>query len=65
MIAMYTIDAAYANRLDRETGSIEVGKLADLVVLDRNLFEVRPRDIHTVKVLRTLLEGRTVYRQPR
>lgn len=65
MIAMYTIDAAYANRLDGETGSIEVGKLADLVVLDRNLFEIAPRDIHTVKVLRTLLEGRTVYRQPR
>ncbi len=62
MIAMYTIDAAYANRLDRETGSIEAGKLADLVVLDRNLFEISPRDIHTVKVLRTLLEGRTVYR---
>jgi predicted amidohydrolase YtcJ len=61
MIAMYTIDAAYANRLDRETGSIEVGKLADLLVLDRNLFEISPRDIHTVKVLRTLLEGRTVY----
>jgi predicted amidohydrolase YtcJ len=65
MIAMYTIDAAYANRLDRETGSIEVGKLADLVVLDRNLFEIPQRDIHTVKVVRTLLEGRTVYRQPR
>ena len=62
MIAMYTIDAAYANRLDRETGSIEVGKLADLVVLDHNLFEIPAGRIHTAKVLRTLLEGATVYR---
>jgi predicted amidohydrolase YtcJ len=62
MIAMYTIDAAYANRLDRETGSIEVGKLADLVVLDHNLFEIPAGQIHTVKVVRTLLEGTTVYR---
>jgi predicted amidohydrolase YtcJ len=62
MIAMYTIDAAYANRLDRETGSIEVGKLADLVVLDHNLFEIPSGQIHTVKVVRTLLEGTTVYR---
>ncbi len=42
MIAMYTINAAYANRLEHETGSIEVGKLADLVVLDHNLFAVTP-----------------------
>ena len=39
MIALYTINAAYANHLERETGSIEVGKLADLIVLDRNLFD--------------------------
>jgi predicted amidohydrolase YtcJ len=64
MIAMYTIDAAYANRLEHETGSIEVGKLADLVVLDHNLFEIPPGRIHTVEVLRTLLEGETVYEAP-
>jgi predicted amidohydrolase YtcJ len=61
MIAMYTINAAYANHQERETGSIEVGKLADLIVLDRNLFEVAPRDIHSVRVLRTLFEGKTVF----
>ncbi len=60
-IAMYTINAAYQNRLDRETGSIEVGKLADLVVLDRDLFEVPAGELHAVRVIRTLLEGRTVY----
>jgi len=61
MIAMYTINAAYANRQERETGSIEVGKLADLVVLDRNLFAVPPEQIHQAQVMRTLLEGKTVY----
>jgi hypothetical protein len=61
MIAMYTINAAYANRLERETGSIEVGKLADLVILDRNLFAIPPEQIHDAQVVRTLLEGKTVY----
>ncbi|HEV7366007.1 MAG TPA: amidohydrolase family protein, partial [Gemmatimonadales bacterium] len=60
MIAMYTINAAYQNHQEQETGSIEVGKLADLVVLDRNLFETPPGEIHTVRVLRTLLGGKTV-----
>jgi predicted amidohydrolase YtcJ len=61
MIALYTINAAYAMHQDAETGSIEAGKLADLVVLDRNLFDLPPDSIHTAKVTRTLLEGRTVY----
>ena len=60
-IAMYTINAAYQNHQERETGSIEVGKLADLVVLEKNLFEVAPREIHAVRVLRTILEGVTVF----
>jgi predicted amidohydrolase YtcJ len=63
MIAMYTINAAYQNHLDRETGSIEVGKLADLIVLDQNLFEIPVEAIHTARVLRTLLEGNTVFEQ--
>jgi predicted amidohydrolase YtcJ len=60
-IAMYTINAAYQNHQDRETGSVEVGKLADLVVLEKNLFDLPPRDIHAVRVTRTILEGRTVF----
>jgi predicted amidohydrolase YtcJ len=62
MIAMYTINAAYQNHLERETGSIEVGKLADLIVLDRNLFAIPADAIHRVRVLRTLLEGKTVFK---
>jgi predicted amidohydrolase YtcJ len=63
MIAMYTINAAYANHQERETGSIEVGKAADLVILDRNLFAIPPEQIHYAQVLRTILEGRTVYQR--
>jgi predicted amidohydrolase YtcJ len=61
MLSLYTINAAYALQQDRETGSIEAGKLADLVVLDRNLFDLPPHRIHEARVVRTLLEGRTVY----
>jgi predicted amidohydrolase YtcJ len=63
-IAMYTINAAYQHHLERETGSIEVGKLADLVVLERNLFDVPPGELHAVRVMRTIVEGRTVFQRP-
>jgi predicted amidohydrolase YtcJ len=60
-IAAYTIGAAYVNFLDGETGSIEVGKIADLIVLDRNLFEVPASEISEVRVLTTLLSGRPTH----
>ena len=63
-IAAYTIRGAYLDFSEKDTGSIEVGKLADLVVLDRNLFEIPPSQIHEAKVLVTLLEGKEVYRTP-
>jgi predicted amidohydrolase YtcJ len=63
MIALYTTNAAYAMHQEKETGSIEPGKLADLVVLDRNLFDLPAGRIHQARVLRTLLEGKTVYRR--
>jgi predicted amidohydrolase YtcJ len=62
MLEAYTINGAWLARRERETGSIEVGKAADLVVLDRNLFEVEPMQLQNVKVLLTLLEGEVVYR---
>jgi predicted amidohydrolase YtcJ len=65
MLAGYTINGAYVNFEEKETGSIEPGKAADLVVLDRNLFEIPPHEIHQAKVLLTLLEGKEVYRDPR
>lgn len=60
-IAGYTIGAAYINHLDDRTGSLEVGKLADLVVLDRNLFKIEPSEISDARVLLTLFAGRPVH----
>ncbi|RIK62627.1 amidohydrolase [candidate division KSB1 bacterium] len=62
MLAAYTINGAYVNHQENETGSIEVGKAADLIVLDRNLFEIPVHEIHNAKVLLALLEGREVHR---
>jgi imidazolonepropionase-like amidohydrolase len=56
-------NAAYANHQERETDSIEPGKLADLVVLDRNLFELPAERIHEARVTWTLLEGETVFQR--
>lgn len=64
MLAGYTINGAYVNFEEQETGSIEVGKLADFIVLDRNLFDVPPHEIHREKVLFTFVEGKEVYRAP-
>jgi len=63
-IAAYTINAAYANFLDATTGSIEVGKLADLVVLERNLLAIPAFEISDARVMATYLEGRQVYPPP-
>ena len=63
MLAGYTINGAYVNFKEAETGSVEVGKAADLILLDRNLFEVPAHEIHLAKVLLTLLEGKEVYRE--
>ena len=60
-IAAYTINAAYTNFLDDRTGTIEVGKLADLIVLDKNLFEIEPAQISDTTVLLTLLDGEPVH----
>ena len=60
-IAAFTINAAYVNSQDDTTGSVEVGKLADLVVLDKNLFTLEPEAISDAKVLLTLFGGRPVH----
>jgi predicted amidohydrolase YtcJ len=61
MIAAYTINGAYQMGLEAEQGSIEVGKRADLVVLDRNLFELPAAEINKASVVMTIFDGRTVY----
>jgi len=64
-ITAYTKDAAWAVREDSINGTIETGKAADLVVLDKNLFKVNVLSIHKVHVLLTLLDGEPVYRDPK
>jgi predicted amidohydrolase YtcJ len=61
VIKMHTINSAWQMHMDRDTGSIEVGKFADLVVLDQNLFEVPTEKISDTKVVQTILGGRVVY----
>ncbi len=63
-LAAFTINAAYVNHLEDRTGSIEVGKLADLVVIDRNLFAIEPAEISNARVLLTLIGGEPVYGDP-
>ena len=62
MLAAYTINGAYFMQQEDVTGSIEVGKYADLVVLDQNLFEIPVHEISDTQVLLTLLEGEEAYR---
>jgi hypothetical protein len=60
-IAAFTINAAYTNRDEKNSGSLEVGKVANLAVLDRNLFEIPLAEIWNTKVLVTLFEGKPVH----
>ncbi|OBA60597.1 twin-arginine translocation pathway signal protein [Mycobacterium sp. 1100029.7] len=53
-----TLGAAYQLRLDDKVGSLEVGKLADLIILDKNILRIDPHDIHTAKVAMTMMNGR-------
>lgn len=61
MIASYTINGAYTNFLENVTGSLEVGKKADFIVLDKNLFEIPADEIHNTTVILTFFEGKEVY----
>ena len=57
-----TIFPAWQIRMEDKIGSLEVGKYADVVILDRNLFDVDPDDIASVKVLATMMDGEFTYR---
>ena len=57
----YTIWAAYAEFAEHIKGSIEVGKLADFIVIDRDYFRIPSQNIWQVKVLKTVLGGQVVY----
>lgn len=57
----YTLDAAYQLGLETQIGSIEVGKRADFVVMDRNFFELDKYQMHNAEVVLTVVDGQHVY----
>ena len=59
-VRMYTIYPAYQNHAEDICGSLEVGKCADLQVLDRNIFEIPADEIEHTEVLMTMCGGRVV-----
>lgn len=59
----YTLNGAYAEFSENEKGSIEKGKLADLVKLDQNLFKIPPERMREVQVKMTILNGKIIYRR--
>jgi predicted amidohydrolase YtcJ len=60
-IHLYTLDGARALRLETRTGSLTLGKSADFIIIDRNLFKIPPTQIAASVVLATYFEGRRVY----
>lgn len=63
-IRAYTLNTAYANFEEKIKGSIEVGKVADLVLLSANLLKLPPKDIPSVRVFWTIVGGKIVYQIP-
>lgn len=64
-IKAYTLGAALAGRREKTEGSIEPGKLADMIVLSQDLFKIPPTEIVKTEVLLTLVGGKVVYQSPK
>ena len=62
MLKAYTINAAEVMHQGHLTGSIEIGKFADLIILEKNLYKIPHNEIGEVRVIETVLEGNTVFR---
>ena len=60
-VKAYTVGSAYAEFADAAKGTISEGKLADLVMLDRDIYEVEPGAIDEVRVVMTIMDGRVIY----
>lgn len=63
-VRLYTINNAKVLRFEEETGSLEVGKRADFIVLDRDILSCPADDIRGTRVLETWMDGRQVWRAP-
>lgn len=63
-VRFYTMGSAYAEFQDEMKGSIEVGKLADIIILSENIFEIPTEKIREAKVVLTIVDGKVVYEAP-
>lgn len=61
LVRSFTINGAYQIFRENEVGSLEVGKYADFIIIDRDIFSVDPIDIEDTKVLKTFFNGKLVY----
>ncbi len=57
----YTVGAAFAGRREKSEGSLEAGKLADLIIVSQNIFEIDPHKIDDTRVVLTIVGGRVVF----
>ncbi len=61
MLRAYTLEGAYSLFKEREIGSLKAGKLADVIILDMNLFRIPAHEIHNAAVVQTIFNGKIVY----
>jgi hypothetical protein len=61
ILKAYTLEGAFSLFRENEIGSLKKGKLADVILLDKNLFKIPPHEIHQAKVMMTIFNGRVVY----
>jgi len=57
----YTLGAAFAGRREKAEGSLEIGKLADLIIVSQNIFDIEPHKIGATRVVTTMVGGQVVY----
>jgi predicted amidohydrolase YtcJ len=60
-IKAYTVNGAYQLYRDDVIGTVEAGKYADLIVIDRDVFKINPLEIDGIKVLTTIFNGKVVH----
>jgi len=65
ILAAYTTGGAYANHSEESTGSLTVGKAADFIVLDHDIFAIKPEQLGQTHVLKTFLDGKVVFDRSR
>ncbi len=63
-VRMYTVNGAFLSLEEEEKGTLETGKLADFVVLDRDIYEIDPTDIKNTRVVMTIMDGKIVFHNP-